>query len=78
MDVKNEGKTPVLLTQSKYDPSTSFVWAEGARKQFEEEAFVLRNGDGHTSYLLFGEASRIVDEYLVNLTVPEANLVVDT
>jgi hypothetical protein len=78
MTVKNKGMPPILLTQSKYDPSTSCVWAEKMRNQIDENAFVLRDSDGHTSYFLFGEASRVMDEYLVNGTVPEPNLIVET
>lgn len=77
MTVKNKGMSPILLTQSKDDPSTSYVWTENMRNHIEENAFVLRDGDGHTSYFLFGEASRVMDEYLVNGTIPEPNSIVE-
>ena len=78
MTVNNKGMPPILLAQSKHDPSTSFVWAENVRNQIEESAFVLRDGDGHTSYFLFGETSRSIDAYLVNGTAPGDNFVVET
>lgn len=69
---------PILLVHSLYDPECAYVWAEGARKQIKNSVLLTRNGDGHTSYGLMGEVDSIVDDYLVNLTVPQQNLVVDS
>ncbi|ETN37857.1 uncharacterized protein HMPREF1541_07480 [Cyphellophora europaea CBS 101466] len=78
MTVKNEGQPPIFLAQSKYDPSTSYVWAENVRKSIESVAFALRDGDGHTSYFLFGELSKMMDEYLIKGTLPSNHTVVKT
>jgi hypothetical protein len=39
---------------------------------------VIRDGVGHTSYILGGEAAGLADEYLVNGTLPAENTVVKT
>lgn len=78
MSIHNNGSLAILLTQSKYDPSCSLVWAEGVRNDIEEDTLALRDGDGHTSYFLHGELAGIIDSYLVNLTVPKQNTIVKT
>lgn len=70
--------SPLLLVHSFFDPSTSYVWAEGLRQQIDEAVLVARNGDGHTSYRLAGEASSIIDTYLMELEVPQHNTMVKT
>ncbi|KPI39546.1 putative hydrolase [Cyphellophora attinorum] len=74
----NVSGTPntVLQVNALWDPSTSFQWAVGLNTQIEGAVLVTRNGSGHTSYEGRGEASRVMDRYLVNLTVPEAHFVV--
>lgn len=67
---------PVLLVNALWDPSTSYEWAVGVQTQIEGAVLVTRNGSGHTSYEGAGEASRVMDRYLIDLTVPEMHLVV--
>jgi pimeloyl-ACP methyl ester carboxylesterase len=71
-------KTPILMANSKYDPSTSIVWAEGVRSQIDNSVLVVREGDGHTLYNLGGEAHDIMEAYLVNKTLPAQNTVVQS
>ncbi|KAF6822341.1 tap domain protein [Colletotrichum plurivorum] len=71
-------QTPVLLVHSRFDPATSFVYAAGMTEEFQTATLVLREGSGHTSYLLQGDASRVVDDYLINLKVPPAGTVVQS
>ena len=78
MSVENKHSTPVLLVQSRFDPSTSLTWAENVREQIAETRFVLREGDGHTSYFHGGGAAKVMDDYLVNLKLPEDGLSVAT
>ncbi|ETN45284.1 uncharacterized protein HMPREF1541_09115 [Cyphellophora europaea CBS 101466] len=78
MTVVNNGSLPVLLAQSKYDPSTSYIWAEDVRNQIDSSVLALRDGDGHTSYFLHGELADIIDSYLTNETLPKPNTIVDT
>ena len=76
--VMNNGSTPILLSSSSFDPSCNFLWTEDALFQTNSSVMVERNGDGHTSFFLGGETSKVIVDYLVNEKVPEPNLVVDT
>ncbi|OJJ45180.1 hypothetical protein ASPZODRAFT_160618 [Penicilliopsis zonata CBS 506.65] len=62
---------PTLLVNAMYDPETSIVWANGLKAQIPGALLATRNGDGHTSYLLFGETSKATDEYLVSLSISQ-------
>ncbi|RYP03508.1 hypothetical protein DL765_010473 [Monosporascus sp. GIB2] len=69
----------VLLVNSVHDPSTSYVWAVGLRAELGERAVLLtRDGAGHTSWFLRGEATDAINSYLVNLTLPEPGTVVNS
>ena len=70
--------TAVLIVQSKYDPVCSYLWAENLRAGTANASLLLREGDGHTSYVLRGEARDLIDDYLVNLTLPTPGMVVAT
>ncbi|RYO79888.1 hypothetical protein DL764_009962 [Monosporascus ibericus] len=73
------GGADVLLVNSVYDPSTSYVWAVGLRAELGERAVLLtRDGAGHTSWFLGGEATDAINRYLINLTLPEPGTVVDS
>ncbi|KAK1978530.1 Alpha/Beta hydrolase protein [Colletotrichum cereale] len=63
-------RNPVLLVHSRFDPATSLVYAVGMAGEFQNATLLLREGSGHTSYLMRGDASRAVDDYLVDLKVP--------
>ncbi|KAF4151863.1 hypothetical protein CNMCM6069_002977 [Aspergillus lentulus] len=72
-------RTPrILLVNSQYDPSTSYVWANGLKEQISNSALLTRKGDGHTSYLLFGETWKLVNAYIANLTIPADNTIVNS
>ncbi|KAL3456014.1 Alpha/Beta hydrolase protein [Aspergillus heterothallicus] len=67
---------PMLLVNAIHDPSTSFVWANAMRDQIPSGVLLTRNGNGHTSYGLGGEAAARIDAFLVNGTLPSENTVV--
>jgi hypothetical protein len=69
---------PILLVNSKYDPETSLVWANGLLRQMDNAVLLTRDGDGHTSYLLNGSTAAVIDSYLVNLTLPHPNTVLES
>ncbi|CRG86140.1 hypothetical protein PISL3812_03143 [Talaromyces islandicus] len=69
---------PILMVNALYDPSTSIIWANGALAQIPTATMLVRNGNGHTSYLLFGEASLAMQHYLITLEMPAPNSVVDS
>jgi pimeloyl-ACP methyl ester carboxylesterase len=60
-----------LMVNSFWDPSTSIVWANAVRQQMASAVFVARNGSGHLSYQLFGDTSKVMDEFLINGQLPE-------
>lgn len=69
---------PILLVNSLWDPSTSIVWANGVRDQLPGSVLVTRRGVGHTSYQLFGESSGVIDQFLVDGTLPVDATVFET
>ncbi|KAL4960050.1 uncharacterized protein BDV14DRAFT_193269 [Aspergillus stella-maris] len=69
---------PMLLVNALHDPETSYVWANGMREQIPSGVLLTRDGSGHTSYSLRGEASKIIDRFLANGTLPRENMVVDS
>ncbi|KAK1856527.1 tap domain protein [Colletotrichum chrysophilum] len=68
-------QNPILLVHSRFDPATSLVYAVGMTEEFQNATLILREGSGHTSYLNKGDASRAVDDYLINLNIPPAGTV---
>ena len=76
MNVDNA--TPILITQSKWDPNAAYVWAEEARNEIRSNTLVLREGDGHTSAFLDGETAEAIWKYFVTGRAPPKNLVVST
>lgn len=72
------GTPRILLVNSQFDPSCSYIWANGLNEQIENSTLVTRKGDGHTSYFLHGEAWNLMNSYVVNLTVPADNTIVKT
>ncbi|KAI1458227.1 alpha/beta-hydrolase [Annulohypoxylon moriforme] len=78
--VSYKGKTKILQAQSTFDPSTSYAWGLGLHSELGDDKSVLlvRNGSGHTSYLLGGATTAAINSYLVNLTLPEPGTVLDS
>ena len=67
-----EGADPIMVVGTTRVSATPYEWSEALADQLESGFLVTRDGDGHTGYQM-GDAcvDRIVDEYLVDLTVPE-------
>ncbi|KAI1092458.1 alpha/beta-hydrolase [Rostrohypoxylon terebratum] len=78
--VTYKGDAKILQTQSTFDPSTAYAWALGLHAELGDDKSVLlvRNGSGHTSYLLGGATTAAINAYLVNLTLPEPGTVLDS
>ena len=72
------GTPRILLVNSQYDPSCSYIWANGLQEQISNSTLLTRRGDGHTSYLLHGETWNAVNAYISNLTIPADNTVVNS
>ncbi|KAI1813632.1 hypothetical protein GGS20DRAFT_552579 [Poronia punctata] len=73
-----KGDVEILQINSLYDPSTSYTWALGLKDELEKTVLVTRNGSGHTSYNNNGEATKIANAYLLNLTLPEPGTMTDS
>ena len=74
-----DGDAKILMVNSIYDPSTSFVWAAGLKAELGENAVLLtRNGTGHTSWRLGGATTDAENAYLLNLTLPEPGTILDS
>ncbi|KAL2824569.1 TAP-like protein-domain-containing protein [Aspergillus pseudoustus] len=69
---------PMLMVNAIHDPSTSYVWAHALLEQIPSAVLLTRNGNGHTSYSLGGEAADAIDAFLINGTLPAPNTVVDS
>jgi pimeloyl-ACP methyl ester carboxylesterase len=67
-----KSNSTILLTISTADPSTGLPWALGMLEELENAVLVLREGDGHTSFLLGGETQKIIAEYLITGEAPKS------
>ncbi|PWV51089.1 alpha/beta hydrolase family protein [Nocardiopsis sp. L17-MgMaSL7] len=69
------GADPIMVVGTTRDSATPYAWSEALADQLESGFLVTRDGDGHTGYRM-GDAcvDTVVDEYLLELTVPEDGL----
>jgi len=70
------GAPPVLVVGTLRDPATPYRWAQALAGDLSSGVLLGWNGDGHTAY---GEGSACVDtivnDYLINQTVPRSGTV---
>ena len=70
------GAPPVLVVGTLRDPATPYRWAQALAGDLSSWVLLGWNGDGHTAY---GEGSACVDtivnDYLINQTVPRSGTV---
>ncbi|KAF1852020.1 alpha/beta-hydrolase [Cucurbitaria berberidis CBS 394.84] len=71
-------KTTVLMVQSTFDPETGLPWALGMLEEIDNKVLLLREGDGHASFALGGEATKVVIEYFITGKAPKDGLVVSS
>jgi pimeloyl-ACP methyl ester carboxylesterase len=66
-------KLPVLLVNAFYDPETAYPFVVNLQREFGERNAVLlsRNGSGHTSWYSKGDTHFAINDYLINLKVPQ-------
>lgn len=72
------GTPRLLLVNSQFDPSCSYIWANGLQEQIKNSTLLTRRGDGHTSYVLHGETWAAMNAYIANLTIPADNTVLNS
>jgi pimeloyl-ACP methyl ester carboxylesterase len=69
--VTAEGAPPIVVVGTTGDPATPYAWSVSLADQLESGVLITREGEGHTGY---GDSLCVqdaVDEYLLELTVPE-------
>lgn len=67
-----EGADPIMVLGTTRDSATPYAWSEALAEQLDPGFLLTRDGDGHTGYLMGDPCiDGIVDDYLVDLTVPE-------
>lgn len=65
------GSPPILVLGNTGDPATPYASAERLAAMLEAGRLVTYQGEGHTSYGRSDCVDRIVDDYLVDLTIPQ-------
>jgi len=68
--VSGAGAAPILVIGTTGDPATPYRWAEALASQLESGVLVTFEGEGHTAYGQSPCIDEIVDEYLLDGTVP--------
>ena len=61
---------PVLVVGNKGDSATPYEWAVAVAESLDTGVLLAYDGQGHTSYGRDRCVDEIVDDYLINLTVP--------
>jgi pimeloyl-ACP methyl ester carboxylesterase len=74
--IRAAGAPPILVIGTLRDPATPYRWAQALAGDLASGVLLGWNGDGHTAY---GEGSACVDtivnDYLINLSVPHSGTV---
>ena len=73
--VDGAGSPPIVIVGTTGDPATPFEWAEALHEQLGSSVLVTHEGEGHTAYGRSTCVVKAVDAYLLDLTVPRADLV---
>jgi len=69
---------PIVVIGTTRDPATPYEWAQSLTKQLGSGVLLTRKGDGHTAYASGDDCiTDLVDDYLVDGTVPKAGTVCD-
>jgi len=68
--IKAAGSPPIVIVGSTGDPATPYSAAQSMAGELDHGVLVTRVGDGHTGYRSSACVRRVVDAYLVDLTVP--------
>jgi pimeloyl-ACP methyl ester carboxylesterase len=76
--LKVHTQDPILIVNAIRDPSTSYTWAVGMLEEIENNVFLTRNGDGHTSWSLKGATTNAINHFLITRELPEPGTVLDS
>ena len=69
------GAPPIMVIGTTNDPATPLKWAQSLASQLESGHLVVWQGEGHTAVGQSRCVDGAVDDYLVDLAVPEGDLV---
>jgi pimeloyl-ACP methyl ester carboxylesterase len=70
------GAPPILLVNATHDPSTPYRWAHDVLGQVPRAVLLTRDGDGHTSSLVYpSRTNDAVARYLITRRTPPPNTV---
>lgn len=72
--VTAKGAPPIVVVGTTGDPATPYEWSEALAEQLESGVLITREGEGHTGYSDSICVQEAVDDYLLELTVPEDGL----
>ncbi|KAF2722274.1 hypothetical protein K431DRAFT_345772 [Polychaeton citri CBS 116435] len=67
---------PILIVNSLYDPVTAYNQALSLHRKIKGSVLLSRNGEGHGSFG-FPEARQVMEDYFIDLVLPEPGTVVD-
>jgi pimeloyl-ACP methyl ester carboxylesterase len=66
---------PILVVSTLHDPATPYEWGVRLAEQLDHARLVSYDGNGHTAYRKGSECvDAVVDAYLINGTVPMADV----
>ncbi|KAI0194928.1 Alpha/Beta hydrolase protein [Xylaria flabelliformis] len=60
----------ILMVSSYWDPETSIQWAVGAKAQIPNSRLIYRNGSGHATYALNGDAAAAINRFILDGAMP--------
>jgi pimeloyl-ACP methyl ester carboxylesterase len=69
-----KGAPPIIVVGSTGDPATPYGWAVSLSRELDSGVLITRKGEGHTGYAASTCVKRVVDAYLLGLTVPKKAL----
>ena len=71
------GSPTIVVVGTTGDPATPYHWSEALTKQLDAAVLITREGEGHTGYADSTCVQDAVDDYLIELTVPNEGLTCD-
>jgi pimeloyl-ACP methyl ester carboxylesterase len=75
--IDGAGAGPVVVVGTTNDPASPFESSKSTAEALEGGVFVAVTGEGHLGYAQSACAQDIVDAYLINLDVPDSDVVCD-
>lgn len=75
-EIHAAGSDLIVVIGTTGDPATPYAWAQALNEQLDNSTLITWQGEGHTAYGRSGGCVEdAVDQYLINGTAPQADLV---